>query len=113
MREMKAEDKLIRARIQIQRKNPFFAYLSLYLKFVESDEVDSCAIDVNGNFFKANRTYSFTVLYPYNMFTGEAYPYTLLVSWDGSPEGDTAFEIKLLPQYEVNMSSKWWKVVGF
>lgn len=33
--ELSAEDKLKRARIQIQKTNPFFAYLSLYLKFRE------------------------------------------------------------------------------
>jgi len=33
--ELSADDKLKRARIQIQKKNPFFAYLSLYLKFRE------------------------------------------------------------------------------
>lgn len=33
--ELTALDKLKRARIEIQRKNPFFAYLSLYLKFRE------------------------------------------------------------------------------
>lgn len=33
--ELETIDKLKRARIQIQRSNPFFAYLSLYLKFRE------------------------------------------------------------------------------
>ena len=33
--ELETLDKLKRARIQIQRSNPFFAYLSLYLKFRE------------------------------------------------------------------------------
>ena len=36
--ELETLDKLRRARIQIQKSNPFFAYLSLYLKFRESKE---------------------------------------------------------------------------
>jgi len=36
--ELETLDKLKRARIQIQRSNPFFAYLSLYLKFKESKQ---------------------------------------------------------------------------
>lgn len=48
---MKVEDRLTRARIQIQRKNPFFAYLSLFLKFVEREDVGTCAIDIDGNFY--------------------------------------------------------------
>ena len=41
-----ADDKLKRARIQIQRRNPFFAYLSLYLKFHE-DSANSESIGVS------------------------------------------------------------------
>jgi predicted metal-dependent peptidase len=35
---MNTEDKLIRARIKLQEKNPFFAYLSLFLKFKKEDK---------------------------------------------------------------------------
>ena len=35
---MDAKDRIIRARIQIQRNNTFFAYLSLYLKFHEVEK---------------------------------------------------------------------------
>ena len=35
---MNTEDKLIRARIRLQEKNPFFAYLSLYLTFNKESE---------------------------------------------------------------------------
>jgi predicted metal-dependent peptidase len=50
-----AEDKLTRARIQIQYRNPFFARLSLYLKFVEtnSKELDGngAGVDADGNLY--------------------------------------------------------------
>jgi len=55
---MDAKDKLIRARIQIQNRSPFFAYLSLYLKFVEVPEEDndtlsrnSAGVDTKGNLY--------------------------------------------------------------
>jgi predicted metal-dependent peptidase len=54
---MNAEEKLIRARIQIQTRNPFFARLSLYLKFIEAKKSDeslgehSCGIDNQGNLY--------------------------------------------------------------
>jgi len=48
---MNIEDRLIRARIKLQEKNPFFAYLSLYLKF-EKDEGrlnENAGMGVNAN----------------------------------------------------------------
>ncbi len=49
---MEAEEMLKRARIQIQGKNSFFAYLSLYLKFREKKELPVLAgVDVKGNFY--------------------------------------------------------------
>ena len=50
-----AGDRLKRAKIQIQRKNPFFAYLSLYLKMKEATEKElpdyaGAGVDVRGNF---------------------------------------------------------------
>jgi len=51
---MEAKEKLKRARIQIQKKNSFFAYLSLYLKFKESKDLPDYAgagVDVKGNFY--------------------------------------------------------------
>jgi len=46
-----AADKMIRTRIQIQRNNPFFAYLSLYLRFHEdnSPQNKTMVIDARGN----------------------------------------------------------------
>jgi predicted metal-dependent peptidase len=51
---MDARDMIIRARIQIQRKNPFFAYLSLFLKPREAAEGElpdyaGMGVDVQGN----------------------------------------------------------------
>lgn len=51
---MEAKEKLNRARIQIQSKNSFFAYLSLYLKFRESKDLPDYAgagINAKGDFY--------------------------------------------------------------
>jgi len=51
---MNIEDKIKRARIQIQQRNSFFAYLSLYLKFKESKDLPDyagCGVDIRGNFY--------------------------------------------------------------
>ena len=52
---MNVEDKITRANIQIQRRNSFFAYLSLYLKFHEIPKgemlQDSMGVDVDGNIY--------------------------------------------------------------
>ena len=51
---MEAKEKLNRARIQIQSKNSFFAYLSLYLKFKESKDLPNYAgagINAKGDFY--------------------------------------------------------------
>jgi len=51
---MEVIEKLTRARIQIQNKNSFFAYLSLYLKFKEDKtlpEYAGAGVDINGNFY--------------------------------------------------------------
>jgi predicted metal-dependent peptidase len=57
-----AQDKLIRARVQIQNSNPFFAYMSLYLKFVEDEKLSQiktsdgkdtflAGVDAEGHFY--------------------------------------------------------------
>lgn len=51
---MEAKEMLTRARIQIQNKNSFFAYLSLYLKFKESKDLPDYAgagVNIKGDFF--------------------------------------------------------------
>jgi len=45
---MKTTEKITRAKIQIQRKNSFFAYLSLYLKFKEDNSIGSMGINAKG-----------------------------------------------------------------
>ena len=52
---MIAEEKLIRAKVQIQYRNPFFARLSLYLKFkeVKGNELEGngAGVDSIGNLY--------------------------------------------------------------
>lgn len=51
---MEASELLKKARIQIQSKNSFFAYLSLYLKFKENKNLPDYAgagVDIAGNFY--------------------------------------------------------------
>jgi predicted metal-dependent peptidase len=48
-----AQDKLIRARVQIQNSNPFFAFMSLYLKFVEDEKMSSIKTDKGEETFLA------------------------------------------------------------
>ena len=45
---LSAEDRIIRAKISLQKTNPFFAYLVLHLKQKENG-VQSMGIDINGN----------------------------------------------------------------
>ena len=46
------KDKIIKARIKIQKESPFFAYMSLYLKFKEDNKLPHpCGVDVNGNLY--------------------------------------------------------------
>ena len=51
---MNIKERLTRARIQIQKKNSFFAYLSLYLKFKECKDLPEWAgagVDEQGNLY--------------------------------------------------------------
>jgi predicted metal-dependent peptidase len=48
---MEAKDKLIKARVKLQEQNPFFSYLTMYLKFIEKENIDSCGVDITGNFY--------------------------------------------------------------
>jgi len=43
------EERLTKAKIRIQQKSSFFAYLSLYLKLKEDNEVPSAYVDTKGN----------------------------------------------------------------
>ena len=51
MTEMTILDRLIKARIQIQMRNPFFSYMSLYLKFQEDKLSETAGIDKDGNLY--------------------------------------------------------------
>lgn len=46
-----AEVKISRARISLQKDEPFFAYLSLFLKPKELKEIPSMAVDIDGNLY--------------------------------------------------------------
>jgi len=48
---MNAEERLRKARIQLNYTNPFFAYLTLHLKFKKLNTIPSCAVDRDGNFY--------------------------------------------------------------
>lgn len=51
---MDTEERLTRARIKLQSQNPFFSYLSLYLKFKESKDLEEWAgmgVDSSGNLY--------------------------------------------------------------
>jgi len=49
MVESEAEIKISRAKISLQKSQPFWAYLSLYLKPIETKQVPTMAVDINGN----------------------------------------------------------------
>ena len=48
---MIAKDKLITARVRLQKDNPFFSYLVLGLELKEDNSIESCAVDGKGNLF--------------------------------------------------------------
>lgn len=50
---MEAKDKILRAKIQLQKSNPFFSYLLLHLKIIESNDLpfESMGVDNRGNLF--------------------------------------------------------------
>ena len=52
--KLDTEDKITRAKIQIQKRNSFFAYLGLYMEFKESKDLPDYAgmgVDIKGNCF--------------------------------------------------------------
>jgi len=51
-----AEDKILKAKIKLQSRNPFFSYLSLYLKIRKADDIKilesySMSVDIKGNIY--------------------------------------------------------------
>jgi len=48
---MKAKDMIVKAKVKLQKDNPFFAYLVMNLDFKEEEEVGSIGVDFKGNCF--------------------------------------------------------------
>lgn len=46
---MESSKKLIRAKVQLQNENPFFAYLIMNMKFIEKKDIQTMGVDNNGN----------------------------------------------------------------
>jgi len=46
---MKPSDKILKAKIKLQKTSPFFAYLVMNLKIIEKEEIESMAVDNKGN----------------------------------------------------------------
>lgn len=51
MGENEAEFKLTKTKIQLLKENPFYAYLSLFLKFKEDKTMDTMGVDKDGNLY--------------------------------------------------------------
>jgi len=49
--DLNAKDKLIQARIEFQKENPFFSFLAMNLEFRKDDKIDTCGVDAYGNFY--------------------------------------------------------------
>jgi len=47
--ELKAEDLIIRSKVQLQSKKPFFSYLIMYMKITENNNIETCGVDMMGN----------------------------------------------------------------
>jgi predicted metal-dependent peptidase len=46
-----AEEKLTRARVQLQKEKPFFSYLCMHLNFIEMKEIETMGVDRYGNLY--------------------------------------------------------------
>jgi predicted metal-dependent peptidase len=51
VKELSVEDRLTRARIQLNKKSPFFSYLVLHLEFEREDKVGSIGVDKYGRVY--------------------------------------------------------------
>lgn len=51
LQKFEAKDALIRARVQLQRSNPFFSYLVMHLNFTENNNMSTCGVDKKGNLY--------------------------------------------------------------
>jgi len=48
---MEAKDELIKARVVLQKENPFFSYLTMGLNLIEDKEIDTAGVDMRGNLY--------------------------------------------------------------
>lgn len=52
MENQEAKDKIITARVRLQKENPFFSYLIMGLKIQDRQDVtQTCAVDIRSNFY--------------------------------------------------------------
>ena len=49
--KLSVEDEIIRAKIRLQSRSPFYSYLALHLKFSRNDKIKSIGVDPDGNVF--------------------------------------------------------------
>ena len=50
--DLTAEEKLVRARVQLQKEKPFFSYLTMHLNFIEDkEECPTMGVDAYGNMY--------------------------------------------------------------
>lgn len=49
--KLKAADKIVKAKICLQQRSPFFSYLALHLKFTPDNKYETMAVDPAGNVF--------------------------------------------------------------
>jgi len=49
--DLTAEEKLVRARVQLQKEKPFFSYLTMHLTFIEQPEIETAGVDSYGNLY--------------------------------------------------------------
>lgn len=49
--KLSAEDKLIKAKIQLMSKSPFYSYLVMHMKFQRNDRIQTIGVDPDGNVF--------------------------------------------------------------
>jgi len=51
MEEFTARDKITKARVKLQKDNPFFSYLVMSLQIHEKEDTGTCAVDCKGNLY--------------------------------------------------------------
>jgi predicted metal-dependent peptidase len=49
--KLKAADKIVKAKICLQQRSPFFSYIALHLKFIPDNKLETMGVDPAGNVF--------------------------------------------------------------